>query len=320
MSGFRFLPAAGAARARERPRHRILPCALACAAALFAQQDRDTVYKPPAQEPSYRQDGPLVLIDEGHYNFHTAGGRFQTFADLLRGDGYTVKPLAGQFSPQSFQAARVLVISNALSKQNANHWELPTPSAFTDEEIGAVVAWVRGGGRLLLIADHMPFPGCADKLAGALGVRFINAFVSQSRPHEPPDVFSRVDGSLADHAISNGRRARERIESIATFGGSAFQAADAAPLLVLGPSFVAATPKSRADMNASTPRMPVEGWLQGAALTVGQGRVAVFGEAGMFTAQLSGPQRTPMGMNHPKAARNYQFVLNVMHWLSGLLG
>jgi hypothetical protein len=26
-----------------------------------------------------------------------------------------------------------------------------------------------------------------------------------------------------------------------------------------------------------------------------------------------------MGMNHPSAAENAQFVLNVMHWLTGLL-
>jgi len=26
-----------------------------------------------------------------------------------------------------------------------------------------------------------------------------------------------------------------------------------------------------------------------------------------------------MGMNHPKAARSYQVVLNLMHWLSDLL-
>jgi hypothetical protein len=53
----------------------------------------------------------------------------------------------------------------------------------------------------------------------------------------------------------------------------------------------------------------------------GSGRVAVFGEAALFTAQsyvLDGVTRQ-MGMNHPSAAQNAQFVLNVMHWLTGLL-
>lgn len=46
--------------------------------------------------------------------------------------------------------------------------------------------------------------------------------------------------------------------------------------------------------------------------------VAAFGEAAMFSAQV-GSDREPMGMNDPEADQNYQFVLNVMHWLSGLL-
>jgi hypothetical protein len=38
----------------------------------------------------------------------------------------------------------------------------------------------------------------------------------------------------------------------------------------------------------------------------------------MFSAQVAGPQRNPMGMNHPSAPQNAQFLLNVMHWLSGV--
>jgi hypothetical protein len=37
----------------------------------------------------------------------------------------------------------------------------------------------------------------------------------------------------------------------------------------------------------------------------------------MFSAQLSGDE--PMGMNAPLAEQNFQLVLNVMHWLSGIL-
>lgn len=51
----------------------------------------------------------------------------------------------------------------------------------------------------------------------------------------------------------------------------------------------------------------------------GRGRVAVFGEAAMFTAQVTGPERQPMGMNAPGAEQNAQLLLNVLHWLSGLM-
>ena len=53
-------------------------------------------------------------------------------------------------------------------------------------------------------------------------------------------------------------------------------------------------------------------------LTHCKGRVAVFGEAAMFTAQLNVWASTKMGMNGPIADQNPQFLLNVMHWLTGL--
>jgi len=39
----------------------------------------------------------------------------------------------------------------------------------------------------------------------------------------------------------------------------------------------------------------------------------------MFSAQVSGEQRRPMGMNMPTAAQNSQFLLNVMRWLARAL-
>ncbi|MEO5815358.1 MAG: hypothetical protein ABIT20_08775 [Gemmatimonadaceae bacterium] len=39
----------------------------------------------------------------------------------------------------------------------------------------------------------------------------------------------------------------------------------------------------------------------------------------MFSAQLSGAVRRPMGMNAPNATQNSPLLLNVMHWRAGLL-
>ena len=61
------------------------------------------------------------------------------------------------------------------------------------------------------------------------------------------------------------------------------------------------------------------GWLQGATRRVGQGRVAFFGEAAMFSAQVAGREKRPMGMNAPLAEQNAQFALNTLHWLSGVI-
>ena len=75
------------------------------------------------------------------------------------------------------------------------------------------------------------------------------------------------------------------------------------------------------DFSSKTPSIPAEGLLQGAVFRHGDGRVAVFGEAAMFSAQerIRKGERTLMGMNRPDAEQNPQFLLNVMRWLSGRL-
>ena len=60
------------------------------------------------------------------------------------------------------------------------------------------------------------------------------------------------------------------------------------------------------------------GRAQALALKFGKGRVVVQGEAAMLSAQVAGPENRRMGMNVP-GNDNKQYVLNVMHWLSGLL-
>ena len=296
-----------------------LTAALLCPG-VYAQQVADSSFAPAIPNPAYAAGrGPVVLLDEAHFNFHTAGGRYFPFAELLRRDGYVVKASASRFSRASLRGGRILVIANALAKRNETDWSLPTPSAFTDAEIVAVRDWVKDGGSLFLIADHMPFAGAAEKLARAFGIQFSNGYAVDFNARGPMS-FRRADGSLGGSLITEGRAAAERVDSVTTFTGSAFQAdGSVQPLLVLGPSVVSVTPSEAGQFTDETPRAPVAGWYQGAVLRVGKGRVAVFGEAAMFSAQLGGPERIPMGMNAPVAAQNAQFLLNVIHWLSGKL-
>jgi hypothetical protein len=122
-------------------------------------------------------------------------------------------------------------------------------------------------------------------------------------------VFQRSDRKLADHPITRGRNRGERIDSVRTFTGEAFRAlVPRAPLLVLAPETIRLFPNEAWKFSDATPRVRADGLRQGAALTIGRGRVAVFGEAAMFSAQVSGPERRPMGMNTATAAQNPQFL------------
>jgi hypothetical protein len=130
-------------------------------------------------------------------------------------------------------------------------------------------------------------------------------------------VFRRSDGSLGAHAVTQGTSAEESVDSIATFTGEAFRAPPGAiVLLTLPGNYVSLMPEVAWEFGPETPTVDVGGWAQGAVLEFGEGRVAVFGEAAMFTAQRAGPEGRPMGMNAPIASQNPQFIVNLIRWLT----
>src|SRR6185295_13614371 len=86
---------------------------LICAAA-FAQQVADPNFDTKVAHPVYKKNGPKVLFDEAHHNFHTATGRYQPFANLITNDGYRITSNPQPFSASVLKGYRVLVISNAL--------------------------------------------------------------------------------------------------------------------------------------------------------------------------------------------------------------
>ena len=290
-------------------------------------QQPDRSFRPVISAPAWAPEkGPTVCLDEAHFNFHTLDNRFWAFGELLRRDGYVVRPSVLKFELKALAACSVLVIANA--QPNDDEWETypyPTPSAFTPQEVSAVHRWVRQGGRLLLIADHMPVAGAAAPLAKAFGVTFNDGFAvpgfsgeaGRDSAFAKQTIFRTSDGTLRDHAIVRGRSAAESVHSLRTFTGQAFQAPESAePILVLPAGFVSLMPRIAWQFKPDTRQVPVGGWLQGAVMQVGSGRAAFFGEAAMFSAQVTGAARRPMGMNAPGAERNYQFVLNLLHWLS----
>jgi hypothetical protein len=288
-----------------------------------AQQVADSAFAPPIPHPAFRGGaGPVVLMDEAHHNFHTAEGRYLAFSRLARRDGYVVRSNHERISRATLAGARILVIANALAERNAGgNWSLPTPSTFDSSEVASIRSWVESGGSLWLISDHMPFPGAVEPIAESFGILMSNGFaMDQGGRGGGIMSYGRRTGNLADHAITRGRDGSERIDSVKVFTGQAFRVVGPAePLLTITQDVVVLMPAVAWQFSDSTPRLSGRGMLQGAVMKVGRGRVAVFGEAAMFSAQRAGPSRNPMGMNDPAAAQNPQFMLNVLHWLTGIL-
>ena len=274
--------------------------------AAAAQQVADTGFAPAVERPAYPADrGPKVAIDEAHLNFHTAGGGYAPFAKLLRLDGYQVQANRDPFTAGSLGRADILVVANAMHKQSEADWApLPTLSAFTAQEVAAAEAWVRAGGSLLLIADHMPLAGHAEALAAAFGVRFQNGFAQDSAGNGQL-TFRRSDSSLPSTVVANGRDAGERVDAVTTFTGQAFRLdpqVKGQALLVLPAGSRLLLPEVAFQFSDRTPRIPAAHLLQGALVYHGRGRVALLGEAAMLTAQLVGPDKRPLRAQPPALA------------------
>jgi hypothetical protein len=293
-------------------------CALT---SVYAEQVADANFLPQNTHISFSAESrPLVLFDEAHHNAHTLDGTYQGFAKVLESDGYSLAKNSQPFSAKGLQGADILVIVNALDERNLDNEDLPNYSAFSREEVEAIYYWVNSGGSLFLIADHMPWPKAAEPLASIFGFHFSNGYTEVL--NNPVQMFMRGDNSLNEHVITNGINQSENIEVVRGFMGQAMLIPpNAQPLLTFRKESISHLPAKSWGISDDTPRISATGWQQGASLEFGKGRVIVFGEAGMFTAQIASDEteQWKMGMNAEGAERNEQFLLNIMHWLSKLL-
>src|SRR5262245_28964499 len=198
---------------------------LALGATASAQTQRaDPDFDTKVARPAYSATHPRVLFDEAHHNFHTAGGRYKPFADLVASDGYHVIPGREKFTRSALEKGEILVIANALGAELGSPG--PEKPAFTDDESEAVRDWVSDGGALLLISDHPPAGSSAAGLARRFGVG-----MSQGVANDPENsgdnpsllIFSRANRLLGDHPITRGRDDSERVGRVMTFTGQSLQ-------------------------------------------------------------------------------------------------
>jgi hypothetical protein len=352
--------------------------------------------------------GTTIYIDGAHNNFHTFDGRFTPFSNLVRNDGFNVAAFSEEFTSANLADVKILVIANPVNAANnpEANWVAPILSAFSDDEIDALVDWVEKGGSLLLIADHFPFPGAVEALATRFGFQVDNGYnfdpeyynELEKRFFELPIMIDIVAGNadpddnavlqqifmqagalfiklgaevntlsfwnsgnpMAEAGFQSGDGAiiynelmangvysypGETTPFVTTFTGHSFDwiptpGVELAPLFVMGEgTYTVLTEAQDAyfgpDANTSdfntlvslltTGKVPdfvvpvVESneKLQAAIAKVGQGKVAFFGEAGMFTAQIAGDGVTKMGLNNTQAEHNWKYILNLIRYLDG---
>ena len=297
----------------------------------WPSQEGDPTFDARVTQPAYAAGtGPRIYFDEGHWNVHTAAGRYKPLADLLRNDGYRIDSRTGALTREALSGYGVLLIANALgfrgsAQHIANLLRLEGrldfgADAFSNAECDAVREWVRDGGALLLVADHAPAGAAARKLAAQFGVEMTNWYAEDPRAHDLETdnwsflVFSRENGLLAEHPITQGRSEAERVSKVMSFTGQSLRAPEGAV------SFLRLSEEAREyplRVSGDDEFRSAAGLEQGVALEFGRGRVVVLGEAAMITSQLarSGGQEFRFGMSRA-GCDNRQLALNLLHWLS----
>lgn len=276
--------------------------------AVFAQQVPDTAFAINIDNPRYFAEGPVIAIDGGHNNFHKINSGFSAFARLMEADGYITDEIL-EINESNLNSIDILVIANPLHEINVGNWSLPTPSAFDENEIQIISNWVSNGGKLLLIADHMPMAGSASSLAGAFNVEYANGFSMSSLRSWPPDLYTKSQGELLENTFTKG------IDSLAGFTGSAIKKVDSAIIIAEFPSdHKLYLPETAWEFEQNCEVKPLDNYCLGLAFKFGKGKIICMSEAAMFTAQLA-QGKYPVGFNSAKAKSNIAFILNTIHWL-----
>lgn len=278
---------------------------------LLIYQRADQTVNEPIKNPAYSSNGPVVLFDEGHENFHTTEGRYKPFVQLLIADGYHVKSISNEISETNLSNADILVIANAA---------LPLKKT----EINAVIKWVKSGNGLLVISDHPPFALPIKDLCQVFGVSLSGAWTLDPARLEPDALsptwirYKRMNGALGNHPILEGRYPDEKINVITTFTGQSIRTETGTPLLIL--SDEARDYETRKKSKKAVGGVPATGHAQAVALEYGKGRVVVAGEAAMLSAQVIRIifKIKKVGFTRP-GNDNRQFALNIMHWLTRMI-
>lgn len=299
----------------------------------------DPYFQPHLEAPAYSI--PTVAIDTTHHNFHQAEGRYRPFADLLTADGYRVKNFNSVFGPDclvdplncehrdALEQIDILVIADATDE-------------ISQEQANAIALWVSEGGSLLLALDHSPYDEPFANLVANLGITI--------QPQGPAIVFTRADGSLnGSHPVANGRTPSEVVNEVEMFSGTGIgemssppSSVSLTPILTLAPgifqgiavTYGAGRAYVSGEAGGFTSQMklatydsaqavfdlcmldPIMDSTRDCLVRAAESQCAQLGVGLDNCADWMLNQGLRFGLTNRD---NQQFLLNIVHWLDGLL-
>ncbi|MGE5234209.1 MAG: hypothetical protein ACM3OB_08855 [Acidobacteriota bacterium] len=266
------------------------------------------------------QAAPLQLcFDDAHHNVHSAAHGYAPFADLARQEGFRIETVAEPWNAATLARCDLLVVvSPRGAGREATLRERAAP-AFTEPEVAALAEWLGAGHGLLLITDHAPIGAATRPLAARLGIDMSNGFVEDAEHAAAGGmlVFSRQNGLLNSHPITDGRGKAYRVDRIAGFLGQSLAGPPGSvSLLTFGSGardrYRASTDRLWLDPSPQDLLRPAGGRSQAIAFAFGGGRVVALGDAAMLTSLGPGSES---GLDLA-GFDNARFAANILRWLA----
>lgn len=265
------------------------------------------------EKPSFEtENGPLIVIDEGHNNFFITTDLIQPLLELLKSDGYRIDFSRGQLDSAALDQADIFLVITPMSSAYTD-FEENYSEAYLSEELAVLERWVREGGSLIVFSEHFPFDIAVSGLLETFGISTsIGVTIDHDFSNESAGEIV-FEGERLDkrHPIVAGKRS---VKKVASYGGSALR----------GDGYTNIMQLSDHSMNISRNWMGVEGGplgrgnSQGLAGFYGDGRIAAFGDSNGFAAMIfeDNISKDFVGMND-EAYDWRNLVLNTFDWLSG---
>ena len=280
---------------------------------------------PGAQAPPSRT---RILLDEAHHNLYAAAsGGYRSFVQLVTEEGFAVTTNRLPFSPARLASTDILLIAN--------------PNGCR----------CRGGASSSALGPRSPRPKQTRFGNGSRAeARFCSSRITtrqEQRPERWPGdsasacqagwtddpehrrtvpgygavfgylLFSRTNGLIGAHPITDGRDPSERVRAVATTTGESIEGPPATTVLLrlgataldwlpppTGPSEPAVAGVRDFNPCPTCTTRPAGGRSQAIALEVGRGRVVVVGEMGVLTDYSV------------REVDNRRFALNIVRWLA----
>lgn len=259
-----------------------------------------------------------LCFDEAHHNVHTTTRGYVAFVDLARREGYAVIPVTEPWDAQVLSPCDVLVtVSPRGTGRDGTLQERGRP-AFAAGEVDALADWLSAGHGLLFVTDHAPIGAASKPLGDLLGISMSNGFTEDAEHTDPSGgylVFSRANGLLASHPVTDGSDSAHRVNAVGVFLGQSFEGPPGATsFLTLGTGAVdryrKATDRTWLDPSPSDVLRPAGGRSQGLAFSFHGGRVVALADAAMLTALGQHSGFDTEGLD------NELLAVNILGWLS----